>query len=423
MNATQLARVTLGVTLIAASAAHATNGYLSHGYGTRTKGTAGVAAALPQDALVIAANPAGLIALDNRLDVGIEFFAPDRSSSITGNAFGPDQEFDGNGREVFVIPEFGYSHRLRDDLVAGVAIYGNGGMNTDYDENPYARFGSTGKSYMNLEQLFLTPAIAWEFVPGHTLGVGIDLAYQRFEAKGLSAFTPFSIDPANVTNNGSDHSYGMGLRIGWLGRITDRLTLGAAWQSKTQMDEFKEYAGLFAQGGGFDVPENYVLGAAFEVIDGTTVAIDWQTIKYSDVPSVGHSVTLLWLGNPLGSENGPGFGWEDMSVLKLGVVHTFSDRLTLRAGFSHGDQPIPREETFFNIIAPGVVERHASIGATWAFSERHELSLQYTHVFEHDVNGRNSIPPGFPPAGLGGGEANLELSENSFGIAWTFRLR
>jgi long-chain fatty acid transport protein len=72
MNASRFARLTLGVALVAASAAHATNGYLSHGYGTRTKGTAGVAAALPQDALVIAANPAGLIALEDRIDIGVE---------------------------------------------------------------------------------------------------------------------------------------------------------------------------------------------------------------------------------------------------------------------------------------------------------------------------------------------------------------
>jgi long-chain fatty acid transport protein len=408
--------------LVASATGHATNGYFSHGYGTKTKGTAGVAVALPQDALVIAANPAGLIEVGTQVEGGLEIFLPDRSSSIEGNAFGPDQFFDGNGREIFFIPEFGYSRQLGETLAVGLAVYGNGGMNTDYEKNPFARFGSTNKLLMNLEQLFVTPALAWQFMPGQTLGIGVNLAYQRFQLKGLSAFAPFSADPQNLTDSGHDHGFGAGVRVGWLGEVGERIKLGASWQSKTQMEDFDAYAGLFAQDGGFDVPENWIVGAALSVTDATTVGVDWQTIKYADVHSVGNSINKLWQGNLLGSENGPGFGWEDMSVLKLAVVHRWSERLTLRAGYSQSDQPIPREETFFNIVAPGVVEEHLSFGATWAIDTRNELSVQYTHAFEHEVKGRNSIPPGFPPEGLGGGEANLELAEDSFGVSWAHKL-
>jgi long-chain fatty acid transport protein len=180
------------------------------------------------------------------------------------------------------------------------------------------------------------------------------------------------------------------------------------------MQEFDKYAGLFAEQGGFDVPENYVLGAAFKLSDATTVALDWQTIKYNDVASVGNALGQLFLGNPLGSDNGPGFGWQDMSTLKIAVLHQYSDRVTLRAGYSQGDQPVPRDQTFFNIIAPGVVEEHVSLGATFAFNERNELSIAYTRGLEHEVHGKGSIP-----AMLGGGEANISLAEDSFGLAWS----
>jgi long-chain fatty acid transport protein len=66
-----------------------------------------------------------------------------------------------------------------------------------------------------------------------------------------------------------------------------------------------------------------------------------------------------------------------MSTLKIAVLHQYSDRVTLRAGYSQGDQPVPRDQTFFNIIAPGVVEEHVSLGATFAFNERNELSIAY----------------------------------------------
>jgi long-chain fatty acid transport protein len=96
------------------------------------------------------------------------------------------------------------------------------------------------------------------------------------------------------------------------------------------------------------------------------------------------------------------------------VLHRLSDRVTLRAGYSQGDQPIPRDETFFNIIAPGVVEEHVSLGATFAVDERSEISVAYTRGLEKEVNGAGSIPPM-----LGGGEADISLAEDSFGLAWS----
>jgi len=414
MSAPFFARTGLVLVMLSATAAEATNGYLQHGYGVKAKGAAGVAAALPQDALVIATNPAGLQAVGDGLELGLELFAPDRSARIEGNAFGPDESFNGNGTDLFWIPELGYSRRVCDDLTLGVAVYGNGGMNTDYDHNPFARWGSQGRSYMNLEQLFVAPAAAWQLNERNSIGVAVNLAYQRFDLKGVSVFAPFSQSPSDVTNNGHDDSWGAGVRIGWLGRVTDRFSLGASWQSRTYMSEFDRYSGLFAEEGDFDVPETWVLGASFALTPATTVALDWQRIEYNDVAAVGNNLQQLWLGNPLGSSDGPGFGWQDMDVLKLAVVHKLAERLTLRAGYSHGDQPIPPGEALLNIIAPGLVEDHLSVGASWALDARNEVSFAYTHAFEYELDGRNSIPPA-----LGGGEASASLAEDSFGIAWS----
>ena len=104
----------------------------------------------------------------------------------------------------------------------------------------------------------------------------------------------------------------------------------------------------------------------------------------------------------------------DMTVFKLGVSFEMNSKLTLRAGYSHGRQPIPAGETFFNILAPGVIEDHLTLGATWKLSNGHELSVAYMHGFEKSVNGSNSIPPSF-----GGGEANLRMSQNAIGIAYS----
>ena len=122
----------------------------------------------------------------------------------------------------------------------------------------------------------------------------------------------------------------------------------------------------------------------------------------------------------LGLANGPGFGWRDLTVLKLGVSHQYSKDLVLRAGISKGDQPVPSGETFFNILAPGVVQNHPSLGATWATDSGGEWSGFYSRAFGQSVTGANSIPPGFPP-GYGGGNANLHLQEDLIGISYGWK--
>ena len=54
-------RIAILALSLTSSAVHATNGYMSHGYGTTSKGMAGAGSALPQDTLSVFNNPAGLV--------------------------------------------------------------------------------------------------------------------------------------------------------------------------------------------------------------------------------------------------------------------------------------------------------------------------------------------------------------------------
>ena len=77
---------------------------------------------------------------------------------------------------------------------------------------------------------------------------------------------------------------------------------------------------------------------------------------------------------------------------------------------------------YLNVLAPGVVQDHLTLGATWKNGKSGELSLSYGHAFKTTVKGAGSIPTGFPPGGFGGGEANVRLSEDIIGIAYGWKL-
>ncbi len=415
-----------------ASSAFATNGYFAHGYSTKEKGLAGAGVAHSQDAMATATNPAGIAGMEERMDIGAAIFNPNRQYTVTGgpsNAFDPTTgapsfsvgpgtvESDSN---YFFIPHFAYNWKLDSSSNAGIAVYGNGGMNTNYKggsatyfdgvsafQTTAGTFGA-GNTGVDLAQLFINATYAKKINSDHSVGAALVFAYQMFEAKGLANFSPFSSSPGNLTNNGKDSASGFGAKLGWQGKVSSDVTLGASYQTKISMSEFKDYSGLFAEGGDFDIPATMTLGAAWQIDDSSTLVFDVQSIYYSGVASIANTISQLTgacapAGSPpnptpvtsggagagagcLGASAGAGFGWEDMTVIKLGYEWLSGDT-TYRVGLSNGSQPIPKTETLFNILAPAVMETHLTFGFTMPIDSTSEFSFAGMYAPNSSVSG------------------------------------
>lgn len=410
--------------------ASATNGYFSHGYGMTAKGMGGAATAMAKDAFGGANNPASMVWVGDRMDIGIDWFSPIRSAERTG-ALNPtaNGKVD-SGSENFFVPEFGYNMMLGDKMSLGVTVYGNGGMNSDYSQGNFnCGAGASnilcgsGKLGVDLMQLIIAPTVAYKVNPNHSIGISPLLGYQRFKAEGLQAFTGATAtnDPANVTNNGYDSSTGWGVRIGYMGKLSDSVSIGAAYATKMSMSEFDKYKGLFAENGGFDMPENWNLGIAFKASPTTTVALDYQRINYSGVKSISNPSTNFFDptgAGMLGKTNGAGFGWGDVDVVKLGVEYAYSPKLTMRAGYSHSDNPIQARDVTFNILAPGVVTDHFTLGFTYGLDKDSEITMAYMHANSKSVTGASLLNSMAPSPTGGAGSDKIEMYENSLGIAY-----
>jgi long-chain fatty acid transport protein len=446
MRKTLVAIATAGA--LAPSIAAATDGYFSHGYGMKSKGRAGASTAMATDAFGGAVNPATMVWAGDRLDAGLDWFSPKRNSARTGSAAGLDGKADSDS-ENFLVPEFAINKMLNPSMSLGVTVYGNGGMNTDYpgdqipagspvcgqfnpgSTGPYNLLCGTGRLGVDLMQLIVAPTFAMKAVGNHSFGISPLIGYQRFKAEGLQGFQGFTPNPATfatdnrLTNRGYDSSTGYGLRVGWMGRITPAVALGAAYATKMNMKKFDKYRDLFAEEGGFDLPENYNFGIAFNVTPRVTIAADYQRINYGDINSVGNPSTnpgnaVAGTGftvGSLGCTNCRGFGWNDVNVIKIGVEYQYSSALTLRAGYNHTDNPIESRDVTFNILAPGVIEDHFTAGFTYSLSPSSEITLAYMHAFKNSVTG-SSLYNNF---GVPAGNEKIEMSENSLGVAWGWK--
>jgi long-chain fatty acid transport protein len=404
--------------------AYATNGYMSHGYGTASKGMAGAGMALPQDSLSVFNNPAGMTRLGKRLDAELELFSPDRWYEANDDAAPPPNASVPPGKyksenDFFLIPGFGMNLPLNDESTIGIAIAGQGGMNTEYDtatfayfaaptgspQNPTGEFTATEPTGVDLAQLALGITYARELpnvdglgITHQSIGITPIVAVQRFKARGLQPFRALSVSPKNVTNNGYDYSYGAGARIGWLASMLhQKLNIGVSYQSKLWMSDYDEYEGLFASGGEFDVPASINAGIAFQLTPKVTIVADFKRIFYSDIDALSNSNDIPFdqiITNPdtrLGGDNGLGFGWQDIDVYSIGTQYELNDKWTLRAGFSYGDVPWDDVNTLFNVLAPATIEKHASLGGSYRLDRKRSINFAYTHAFMNTVNGTSAF--------------------------------
>ena len=414
MQLKKLAAALFVAGVIAPGVANATDGYFQPGYSVKSVGMGGVGIALPQDALAAAANPAGMALIGNRVDGGISLFRPNRQANINGTTYS------GNDTSNFLIPEIGANYMINPTMSAGISLYGNGGMNSGYSTIMNSQTGLMNGAGVDLQQMFIAPSFAWRVTPTQTIGVAVNLVHQSFRANGLGNFAGYSSNPQALTDNGHDSSNGVGVRIGWIGELAPGFSLGATYQPKTHMGSFSKYSGLFAGGGSFDIPANYGIGFAWQPNQQWTVAGDVERILYSGVAAIGNTSTTFGQYQ-LGAANGPGFGWTDVTVVKLGVAYALNQALTLRAGWNHSDNPVTSENVFFNTIAPGVVKDHLTLGLTYALSSQMEISADYVHAFKNTVTGQ---APQFNQQGQMTGAASEALSmyQDTVGVSvgWKF---
>jgi len=428
--------------LAAAGNANATNGYFTHGVGTKSKAMAGAGTADPGEVIGLATNPAALIGVPERLEVGLAVFSPRRKYSTSeslangqGSAFtiGPN-DIDSD-KEFFPIPYIAKNWVVGEQDAFGVAFFGRGGMNTHWKGGtatfdpdgpgpaPITTFDGTyggsavqgdGTAGVDLMQAFLD--IGYAHVNASktfSYGVSLTLAAQRFEAIGVGAFAPYTRTfaasggtafPTNLTNNGADMSYGVGGTFGVKWTPTPKFDLALAYTTETAMSKLDKYSDLFAEAGGFDIPAALNVGLAFRPTNSLTLYLDGQHIWYSKVASVGNPIQNLFacptagqgggdFDACLGGSRGGGFGWNDVTVVKVGMAWALNDAWTLRAGYGHTEQPIDEDQMTFNILAPATINDHISFGFSRRTQGNNELSVSVMYAFDNSQKGPNNFDP------------------------------
>lgn len=434
----------------------ATNGFVPHGAGTKNKAMAGAGIALPEEAMAAANNPATALLVSGRVDAGIGLFMPksnyfssesDRNGRFGSFTIGPNQLDAADQNNL--APYFAACWRLGERSAFALALDVRSGIDTEYrggtatfdpdgkGAEPVQTFPGTlgdGDVQWKSSQVLLDIAYARQFGERVSLGLSGVLAAQSFKVGGIGTLAPLTKTfaasggaelPERLSGNGRDRSYGAGLKLGLHTQWSPRLAFGLAYQTRIRMGKLGDYADLLPHRGALDLPADLKAGLSWRVIEPLVVSADVQHIFYSDVDALGNSLDDL-LRCPtagrggtdpescLGGGNGGGLGWEDMTVVKLGLAWTPVERWTLRAGFSLGHQPIPISDMNNNLFTPYLADAHYTFGFTRKFRGGRELNFSFMYTEEESLNERNRFDIG---QFLISEASQLELE---IGFGWAF---
>lgn len=367
------AGVTALLLALSVQQAQATQGTFPHGYGVKSEGMGGVVLALPQDSLVGASNPAGMAWVGTRVDAGVALLKVDNGIEFAGETISGVEDND-----LYIIPQLGANRMLDAVSSIGVSVVGNG-VGTAYGSD--SNVGGLERPGSEFQQMVATVSYARKLNEQHSFGVGVMLIRQQLDIDGTGSIG---------LPEGRDESYGGGLRLGYLGKLTDELSLGLSYATRGYMEKMKRFERLLAEGGDMDMPANYGLGLSYQRGDWT-LAADVQRILWSDVKSLGNPGVSRATGAP-GDSDGPGFGWRDQTVYRLGVAYQASSDLTLRLGYNDANQLLDSRDGYLGMLAPAANHRHVTLGATYLLGSGNELSFSYARSLKDKVDGDGQGP-------------------------------
>ena len=251
----------------------------------------------------------------------------------------------------------------------------------------------------------------------HSIGVSIDYLNYSHKRNGFqNADNPIrSVSPGNVTNNGFDHSSGIGGGIGWRWNITKKLTFGATWTRKSYCGQYRRYRGYEPHHAKNYHPQNAGAGFSYKFTPRLAGRIEVLWMQLGNLPGANNSVLPdgSLNRNKRGSTKSPGPGLNDATYINMGMGYKVNTMLSIGAGYSHRVKLNKRNSNFIShTYMLQTIYNTLSLGANFR-RDNHDLFFSFTYGFRNRVSG-------YMPEILGGGRFVGQKQNISCSLSWGY---
>jgi long-chain fatty acid transport protein len=251
----------------------------------------------------------------------------------------------------------------------------------------------------------------------HSIGFSVDYFYFSHLRNGFqNSDNPLrSVSPGHVTNNGIDHSSGIGIGIGWRWNITEKLIFGIVWTKKSYCGQYRKYRGFEPHHAKNYIPQALGGGISYRFTSRLAGRLEVIWLNLGNLPNSNNNVLSdgrLNL-NKRGSNKSPGPGLRDATFINVGLGYKWNSMLSVGVGFSYRIKLHRRNSNILShTYTLQTIYEILSLGANFKCG-KHDIFLVFSHGFRNRVSG-------FMPIELGGGRFVGEKQTNSLLISWGY---
>jgi long-chain fatty acid transport protein len=290
-----------------------------------------------------------------------------------------------------------------------LGVFGIGGFGTNYAGSltnpvltapPPAGVG-LGPLYSKLQLIQIAPTIAYQLTDHLSFGVAPTVT-----AADLSLDPQFLSSPDDANGDTFPHypsgthgrtSWGLGMQAGLYLTTESCWNFGASIKSPQWMQAF-HWSAADELGRPrdirthFDLPFIASIGTSYTGIERVLLAADMRYFGYGTTQGF----------DPAGFDATgavTGLGWRSIFSVAMGGQYQATDDLSLRLGYVWNQNPVPDQNTLFNVISPNILMHTISCGLSYRIASNWDVSLAYLHAFENKISGPLFFPGVGPLAG------------------------
>lgn len=191
-------------------------------HGSKASGMGGAFVAVADDPSAIAFNPAGIANLK-----GTNIYGGVTALTISSEYEDLSGQSEKTDFQVFFPPHLYITKDVSKDVVIGIGLYspyGEGGRK--WDEKGLTRYQSTESTIATFS---INPTIAWQPVPGLSIGGGVSYIMAKNSAKKMVDQSMLGAGDGKMSLE--EEGYGLGYDVGILLKAADGLNIGAIYRS------------------------------------------------------------------------------------------------------------------------------------------------------------------------------------------------
>ncbi len=231
----------------------------------------------------------------------------------------------------------------------------------------------TARAIGAAQQSSIAPTVVHQLNDQLQLAVGGIFTYETFSSAGLASSDRHDL-------YGQESTFGTSMFVGLATQRYNGFAANISARSKTQMDPYRSYRGVFAEAGRFDLPSRLSAGLSYDFSPSLRVDVSADRVGFADTQPFTSDLLPEAFVALLGDSNSPNFKWSDLTVYRAQMQWTPSRNQLLQLGWYSSEQPEPTSELLRRALRDEFSDQNLQLSYGLGFARNAHLKLSASYA-------------------------------------------